>query len=184
MNVKNKYDLYCWASDFSTNRGEGILSRHYIQNLSKSRKKKIYVKSLNGEFYINNGSIYKKKLNRKQKIKLNPNFFENYFSPLTGIFFLWINYFKGRGICYLNFLPLWNIILFIFLPPKTHLGPITGFIYKKKIIGLNTFLRKYLNNLLFKFNLKILFLRQNKIFFSTNLLRPLIKKKIRYFLII
>ena len=40
MNVKNKYDLYCWASDFSTKRGEGILARHYIQNLSKIRKKK------------------------------------------------------------------------------------------------------------------------------------------------
>ena len=181
MNVKNKYDLYCWASDFSTKRGEGILARHYIQNLSKIRKKKIYVKSLYGSYYINKGSINKIKLNRKQKIKLNPNLFENYFSPLVGIIFLWINYLKGRGICYLNFLPLWNIVLFIFLPPKTHLGPITGFIYKKKIIGLNTFFRKYLNNFLLKFSLKILFLRQNKTFFSTDLLQPLVKKKNKVF---
>ena len=27
---------------------------------------------------------------------------------------------------YLNYLPLWNFLIFILLPPKTLLGPITG----------------------------------------------------------
>ena len=37
------------------------------------------------------------------------------------------------GICYVNFLPLWNFFLFMFLPKQTILGPITGSVYKKRI---------------------------------------------------
>ena len=44
MNRNNKFDLYCWACDFSSKRGEGILARHYVQKLSKLNKKKIFVK--------------------------------------------------------------------------------------------------------------------------------------------
>ena len=40
MNLNKKFDLYCWACDFSPNRGEGILARHYIKKLSKIKKKK------------------------------------------------------------------------------------------------------------------------------------------------
>ena len=176
MNLKSKFDLYCWACDFSQNRGEGILARHYIQKLSKVKNKKFYIKSPDGIYTISNGIIKKKKINNKNLSKLNLSFFENYLNPLIGIVYLWVNYFKSRGVCYLNFLPLWNTILFIFLPPKTHLGPITGFIFKKKINGFNSFLRKYLNNFLFRISTKFLFLRQNKIYFSTNLLKPLINK--------
>jgi len=176
MNLKSKFDLYCWACDFSSNRGEGILARHYIQKLSKIKKKKIYIKSPDGIYTVDNGIIKKKKVNNKNLSRLNLSFNENYLNPLIGIIYLWINYFKFRGVCYLNFLPLWNTILFIFLPPKTHLGPITGFIFKKKIKGFNSFLRKYLNNFLFKISAKFLFLRQNKIYFSTDLLKALINK--------
>jgi hypothetical protein len=61
------------------------------------------------------------------------------------------------------------------LPPKTHLGPITGFIFKNDITGLSSFLRKYLNSFLFRASLIFLYLRQNKIYFSTDLLKLLIK---------
>jgi hypothetical protein len=176
MYLDYKFDLYCWACDFSSNRGEGILARHYIQNLSKIKKKKFFVRSPDGIYTINKGVIKISKINLKNKSKLNFNLFENYLNPIVGVFYLWMNYCRGRGVCYLNFLPLWNTLLFIFLPPRTHLGPVTGFIYKKKVVGLNSFLRKYLNNFLFKLTLKILFLRQNKIYFSTNLLKPLISK--------
>lgn len=71
---------------------------------------------------------------------------------------------------------MWNIFLFFLLPPRTHLGPITGFIYNNSINGINSFLRKYLNNFLFLINLQILYIRQNKIYFSTELLKKLIKK--------
>ena len=131
MNFNNKFDLYCWACDFSSKRGEGILARHYVQTLSKLNNKRIFVKSGQNEFSINKGEI--KQLNNrfKNKEKLNLNFFDNYLLPFIGIFYLWLNYLRGRGICYLNFLPLWNTFLFILLPPKTHFGPITGFIFKK-----------------------------------------------------
>jgi len=176
MNSNIKFDLYCWACDFSANRGEGILARHYIISLSKIKKKKIFIKTPYANYYINNGVLKKHEKESRNQFKINLNFFENYFYPFIGIFYLWINYLKGRGICYLNFLPLWNIFLFLFLPPKTHLGPITGFIFKGEITGLSLFLRKYLNNFLFRASLNFLLLRQNKIYFSTDLLKSLIKK--------
>ena len=178
MKLNSKFDLYCWACDFSSNRGEGILARHYIKRLSKIKKKKIFIKTPDGDYNVINGILKNSNVNNvKVNSKLNFNFFENYFNPLIGILYLWLNYFKNRGVCYLNFLPLWNIFLFVLLPPKTHLGPITGFIFKKKITNLNFFLRKYLNNFLFRLNLKFLFNRQNKIYFSTNLLKDLISHK-------
>ncbi|MDA7697745.1 hypothetical protein N8796_00880 [Candidatus Pelagibacter sp.] len=177
MNLNTKFDLYCWACDFSPNRGEGILARHYIKKLSKIKKKKIHIKSPDGVYIVHNGILKEYKVNRKNLSKLNLNFFENYLNPLLGILYLWTNYLKSRGLCYLNFLPLWNTLLFIFLPPKTHLGPITGFIYNKKIVGFNSFFRRYLNNFLFKININFLFFRQNKIYFSTDLLKHLITNK-------
>jgi len=179
MKNNQRYDLYCWACDFSANRGEGILARHYIQNLSKKKQKKFFIKSSEGIFSINKGLI--KKLNKisTNKTKLNLSFFENYLYPIYGIIYLWINYFKKRGVCYLNFLPLWNSFLFILLPPNTHFGPITGFIYKKKVFNINSFFRKYICLVLFKLNINILYKRQNLIYFSTDLLKPLIKKKFK-----
>lgn len=177
MKFTKKFDLYCWACDFSPNRGEGILARNYIVNLAIKHKKKILIKSPDGLYYINNGVVKVISKNNYNLKKLNLNFFENYFYPFMGIFYLWFNFFKRNGLCYLNFLPLWNTFLFILLPPKTHLGPITGFIFKKKVININSFLRRYISLLLFKFNLKFLYFRQNQVLFSTDLLKPLIPKK-------
>ena len=177
MKLNLNYDLYCWASDFSSQRGEGILARHYIQSLSRQKQKKFLVKSTEGIFFIDKGLVKKFSTTSKNQTKLNLNFFENYLSPFYGIIYLWINYFKGRGVCYLNFLPLWNTILFILLPPNTHLGPVTGFIFKKKVFNINTFFRKYILYILFKLNINILYKRQNIIYFSTDLLKSLVKKK-------
>jgi hypothetical protein len=175
MKLSAKFDLYCWACDFSQDRGEGILAQHYIKRLSKILKKKILVQTPNGTYNVKNGTIKNESRENQKKLKLNFNFCENYLTPLIGVLYLWINYLRGRGGCYLNFLPLWNIFIFFLLPPKTHLGPITGFIFKKKITGINFFFRKYLNFFLFKINLKILFYRQNVIYFSTDLLKPIIR---------
>ena len=179
MSQNTKYDLYCWACDFSPNRGEGILARHYIQSLSKKKQKKFFIKSTHGTFSINKGLIKKLNTTSRNMTKLNLSFFENYLYPIYGIIYLWINYFRKRGVCYLNFLPLWNTFLFILLPPNTHLGPITGFIYKKKVFNINSFFRKYISLILFKININILYNRQNVIYFSTDLLKPLIKKKFK-----
>jgi hypothetical protein len=179
MRSNIKFNLYCWACDFSSNRGEGILARDYIKRLSKILKKKIFVQTPNNSYSIKNGILKINDTKIQKRANLNLNFFENYFTPLLGILYLWKNYLRGRGVCYLNFLPLWNIFIFFCLPPQTHLGPITGFVFKKKVTGVNFFLRKYLNFFLFKINLKILFFRQNAIYFSTDLLKPLIRKQNR-----
>jgi hypothetical protein len=179
MRSNIKFDLYCWACDFSSNRGEGVLAQNYIKGLSKILKKKIFVQTPNDTYNVKSGIIKINNTNTQKKTKLNLSFFENYLTPFIGIFYLWKNYLRGRGVCYLNFLPLWNIFIFFFLPPQTHLGPLTGFVFKKKVTGVNFFLRKYLNFFLFKINLKILFFRQNAVYFSTDLLKPLIRKQNR-----
>ena len=104
--AKNK--LFVWTCDFSENSGEGKLARLFIKKL-------------------NNNNEYKIIFNQK-KILHN-----KYTSTINGIFYCWAKYLKNEKVCYLNYLPLWNILLFIFLPPKTLLGPITGGAnYKKK----------------------------------------------------
>ena len=60
-----KFDIYCWACDFSLNRGEGILARNYVEELSKIQKKKLFIKSLDGIYIASNGKIKKIKTNYK-----------------------------------------------------------------------------------------------------------------------
>ena len=98
--------LYYWTCDDSKASGEGRLAFFF--------KKKLQV--------------------NYNLIKINPEFLngKNYFLkhkyiiPLVGIFFCWKFFFKKKKICYINYLPLWNFIIFLFLPPNTLLGPITG----------------------------------------------------------
>lgn len=61
-----KYDLYCWACDFSSNRGEGILAHHYIKELSKTQKLKCLVKTPKTDYCITNGIIKKIKIYQKK----------------------------------------------------------------------------------------------------------------------
>jgi hypothetical protein len=136
---------YCWASDFSDRTGEGNLARLFI--------KKEYTQNNYQIFTIKNIKI----LNYK------------YFSPLIGIIFCWYQFIKGKKVVYLNYLPLWNCLLFIFLPPKTILGPITGgakYTKSKEFI-----LRHYFFPIFYKISECLLNLRTDKIYFSTELLK-------------
>ena len=38
----------------------------------------------------------------------------------------WKQCLKGNKTCYVNYLPMWNFLVFLILPPSTLLGPITG----------------------------------------------------------
>jgi hypothetical protein len=134
---------YCWASDFSDRTGEGNLARLFI--------KKSYPKNNYQIYTINNIKI----LNYK------------YFSPLIGIIFCWYLFIRGKKIVYLNYLPLWNCLLFIFLPPKTIFGPITGGAYYQK----EFLTRKFLFPLAYKISEFFLNLRKIKVYFSTELLK-------------
>ncbi len=150
--------LYCWACDTSENTGEGNLARLFLSKKSINHKVYIFTVKRNFSKY----TFLFKILNYK------------YISPIVGIGFCWYFFLKKKKIAFVNFIPLWNCLLFIFLPPKTILGPITGGSNfkkdKKKII------RKYIFPCLYKISEFFLNIRLNKIYFSTDLLKPILKK--------
>ena len=138
--------LFVWACDFSNKTGEGKLARLFIKYLKKNKNYKIILNQ-------------KKTLNYK------------YISTIIGIIYCWKKYLKNQKVCYINYLPLWNFIIFIFLPPKTILGPITG---GAKHTGLNIesiFIRSLIFPLCYKISEFFLALRDSKIIFSSNLLK-------------
>jgi hypothetical protein len=139
---------YCWACDFSNKTGEGNLARLFIKKIILQRNFKI--------FTVNNIKILGHK----------------YCSPFIGILFCWYFFIKRRKIVYLNYLPLWNCLLFIFLPPGTILGPITGGAYYKK----QFFLRKFCFPIAYKISEIFLNFRNIKIYFSTELLKKYLAK--------
>ncbi len=152
---KNKF--YFWASDLRENSGEGILANQFLTDI-----KKYYKKS--------------KLININKNIDNYNTFFNKYILNLLGAIKLWKYYFKGYKIIYINYLPIWNFIIFLILPPKTIFGPITGtLLYNKKIL-LNYICRGVLLNVLKDISLFIIFLRKKKILFSTELLKYSINK--------
>jgi hypothetical protein len=74
-------------------------------------------------------------------------------------------------------LPLWNLPILLLLPPGTIFGPITGSVYTEKIYNIQSFLRKFIIPLLYFIADKIIYFRKQKIFFSTDLLKPYINEK-------
>ena len=109
MKEKNKKLIYIWANDFSNSRGEGILARQYVKDLRKFTSHEIYI----------NGIEYSKIKNKKLFIKTS--FFHNYFKPFLGVIYIWINYLKLHKTIYLNYLPLWNFLIFFFYLQKQYL---------------------------------------------------------------
>jgi len=146
--LQNKIELYCWACDFENSTGEGNLARLFIKKNFALGKYRI--------FTLNNIKI----LNYK------------YLSPLIGILFCWYFFIIRKKTVYLNYLPLWNFLLFIILPPKTIFGPITGGAYYKK----KNVLRKFLFPFFYKISEFFLNLRNIKIYFSTELLKQYLNK--------
>ena len=160
---KNNYQIYCWCCDLHSNTGEGRLAILFFDYLLKVVKK-IEIGTYKRNFCIEK-KIYKKNYITTKKI--NFNLFRKYVLPFYGIFMLWINYFKSKKLFYINYLPLWNIFIFLLAPPKTNFGPITGSIYSDKVNNLNTFVRKYIFYILYKISHLLLLIRKKKILFST-----------------
>ena len=143
--------LNIWVCDYSENTGEGRLARLFIQNLKLNQKNKL-------------------KFNQKKILR------NKYFSTIQGIIFCWIKYLNNQRVCYLNYLPLWNFLIFIFLPPKTILGPITGGADYSKNINLNYFIRAFIFPIFYKLSEFFLNFRSEKIIFSTDLLKKKLSK--------
>ena len=157
LKLKNKKNYYCWCCDLQSITGEGRLAINFIDKLSVNNKLYIYTIQK-----ITKNKIFSKILNYK------------YLSPFLGILFCWFFFFKKKNIIYINYLPLWNFFLFILLPPKTILGPITG--------GANYtqnnqfYIRKYLFPIFYKISEFFLNFRNVKIIFATELLKPFLSK--------
>ena len=64
-------------------------------------------------------------LNKFKYINQN-TFFYKYIITIWAGLLLWKYYIFGKKISYINFLPAWNFILILILPPGTILGPVTG----------------------------------------------------------
>ena len=156
----NKKKIYIWACDLSQYTGEGSLGNLFI-------KKKLR------PFY--DLKIIKPKCKFLRK---NAFFTSKYIKPILGIFYCWKFFFLNKKICYLNYLPLWNVLIFILLPPKSLLGPITGGANFKKELSFNYIIRAYLFPILYKISVLILNVRNFKTVFATNLLIKYLNKKL------
>ena len=152
---KNRF--YFWASDLRENSGEGILANKFLADIKKYNKKCILI------------NINKKRDNYN-------TFFNKYILNFFGAIKLWKYYFKGNKIIYINYLPIWNFIIFLILPPKTIFGPITGTLLYNKESLFDYICRRFLLTAFINISLFIIFLRRKKILFSTELLKHNIKK--------
>ena len=164
--------LYAWSCDFNSDTGEGILSQNFCKTLSTRCKVLIKLHSPKFTAQIQNSKI---------KVKKNSYSIKNYkilhyLYPFLGITYLWFRFLSGKKVMYLNYLPLWNFLIFFFLPPNTVLGPITGGSIIKK--NETNFLRKYIFPKFYIISLFILNIRQKKILFSTNLLKKFLNKEL------
>lgn len=152
-------ELYCWACDLSKNTGEGRLANLFI------KQKKIH----NHIKYLSTETIGVKNKNILKFLNLK------YLSPFIGIFFCWFFFLKKKKIAFINYLPFWNIFLFILLPPKTIFGPITGGAsFRKDKINI---IRKYIFPILYKISEIFIYLRSKRIIFSTDLLKKYLNNK-------
>lgn len=150
--TKNK--LIFWACDYSDKTGEGNLARKFIKENFK--KKKIKINTLNENNFFNH----------------------KYMVPYIGIISCWKYYLKGYEVGYINFLPLWNFLIFFLLPPKTIIGPITGGALYDRSNITNFLIRKIFFPIFYKMSELILILRfKYNLIFSTELLKRYLSKK-------
>lgn len=163
-----KNNTIIWASDLSPSTGEGILAQKFLKFILQKIKGPVQIKSFENTY------IFKKNNYLKKRTPVYKNFFHKYFGPIYGAYYLWLN--RDKNIIYINYLPLWNFIIFLFLPKKTIIGPITGGIYNNQVTNFNSLIRKYIFPLFFKISIFIIYRKFKKIIFSTNLLKSYIPK--------
>jgi hypothetical protein len=176
MHIKN---IYVFACDLESNRGEGLLGLNFIKLVSKFHPNITFeCVSPKAKFFLKNNNF--KKVERKNNINVNFKYLSQYIFPFIGIILLWINFFKKKKLIYLNFLPLWNFFIFLLAPPGTKFGPITGSEFKENVNGLSDFIRKYIFPLLYTISLKFIYCRKDQALYSSDLLKNfLFKKKIK-----
>ena len=171
--MNNNKVFYVWSSDFEDFTGEGILARNFLINIFKKYGGKVKIKSNNAEYIF-----FKKKIKKIKNSNYKNNFVNKYLKIFIGIYYLRRHNYKGYKTLYINYLPLWNFLIFFLLPKKTYLGPITGGIHilnKKKI---ESFIRKYLFPIFFKLSNIIIKKKFKFPIFSTTMLSNYLTKSI------
>ena len=170
-------DIYCWVCDYDKTNGEGIIANLFLKSLIKNNKfnkNNIIIKNYGIKLNYNN----LKNLNNKKSQNLS--FKEKYINPFIGIFFLWYKFFMGHKVVYVNFLPLWNFLIFLLLPPNTILGPITGSrFFDKNVSGWEWLFRKFLMPIQFYLSNLILLFRYEKLIFNTSNLKNILFEKVK-----
>ena len=124
--------------------------------------------------------IYKKSITLftlKIFLKKKKKFKHKYIEPFFGILVLWTKFLKGNKTCYVNYLPMWNFLVFLILPPTTLLGPITGGAYNVTNSILNYYIRAFLFPIFYFITNVIFLFRFNKLIFATELLKKNMFKK-------
>ncbi len=158
MKKKSKIKkIFVIGSDFSETTGEGVLGNNFIDTYAKLKKNIKFKKK----------KVFKNSYNKK-------NLIHKYFIPILNSIYVRLN--KKKKFIYLNYLPLWNFLIFLILPKKTILGPITGsYIINDKSYFSNK-IRKYMFPFLYKVSLKIITKKFERAVFSTNLLKNIFNK--------
>ena len=174
----NKQKYFCWVCDYRQTNGEGITAKMFLDYYSKTHNinpKDIYLRNLD-----DSTSLYDLNFKTEKLKDLNLNFVQKYLSPFIGILYLWIKFITGKKTMYINFLPLWNFVIFLFLPPNIVLGPITGSkeYNKNEVKGVEAFFRRYLMFIQFRISCNILRFRHKNLIFNTENLKSLLPKKI------
>ena len=163
--MSQNYKTYIWACEFNNSSGEGKLSYLYFKKLLKEKKINKYLIETPDKIYVKNNLS---EINNFKKKK--SNFYSKYITPFIGLFkIIFYHYVLKKKTVYLNYLPIWNIVLFIFLPKKTILGPITGSDFFIKISYKNFFRFLFLKIFNF-FSKKIINLKYSNLIFSSNLI--------------
>ena len=159
--------IFVWACDLEKFRGEGVLAWSFISELVKYKKKNKFfeIESFKKLYFFKKNKFIKKKNIITPKL----NFYLKYILPFYGVLRCWYKYLQGYKVCYVNYLPLWNFLIFLLLPPKTTYGPITGGYYFDKKKNLTNYIRKFIFPLLFYLSQKVI-KRQRTLLFSTDLL--------------
>lgn len=176
--VTKKNKLICWVCDFNPTNGEGIIANMFLDQLVKKKK------FLKHDIFIRNlseGILFSNLKNEKYAKTEKLTFAEKYISPFVGLIYLWYNFLLGRKVCFVNFLPLWNFLLFLCLPPNTILGPITGSKHYdiKSVKGFEKFFRSYLMPIQFTISNFILKFRFKNLLFSTRNLEDQLSDVVR-----
>jgi hypothetical protein len=165
-------NLLIWASDLSPNSGEGILALNFLNEIQKIKKyENIKIKTLENKI-----NVKKIKFNKIKYKEINKKtIYHKYFGPIYGAIYILFNSHKSE-VLYLNYLPFWNFIVFLILPSKTILGPITGGVYNQRANNLNLFVRKYFFPFFYMISKIIIYRKFKKIIFSTNILKNFINR--------